>query len=374
MAEQWYVARGKEKFGPYSAAQLKALATQGRLVPTDMLHKEGMPKWVPADKIKGLFVARAASMQPQPTSASPSPPAAPVAKHACAPPALPPSAVIPKSEAPSSDLHEPVIHPNSRAGQMIAGCRRRRIIRKGVIFVVLACLTFSGVAWFFFIRPRPGSSDGDTAGALEVTAKEILEAYGTNMRTADEKYKGKTVQIEGVLLSSHRDNDNRRTEVSVVAEGGVFDCFFDDRANGDVVKVPKSDLLAVRGVFGFRHDRLVMEKCEWVEPKPRSLELSASQLNNEFRQYDGLAIARYKGKTLLITGTIAGRDEGPAGLYSRVFLDCGDKFETLECKFKDTNWGQVAKISEGRTITVRGRFESSANHLWIDDCELVKVK
>jgi len=58
MAEQWYVARDKDKFGPYTAARLKELAAQGRVLPTDMLHKEGEAKWVAANTVDGLFAAQ----------------------------------------------------------------------------------------------------------------------------------------------------------------------------------------------------------------------------------------------------------------------------------------------------------------------------
>ena len=97
MAEQWYYARGKDKFGPFTAAQLKALAAQGRILPTDMLHKEGMPKWVAASSVKGLFAPTKATAPPTPL---------PVA-----PPTLPPSVVIPMSEA-MDDTRPTIVPPN----------------------------------------------------------------------------------------------------------------------------------------------------------------------------------------------------------------------------------------------------------------------
>jgi WD40 repeat protein len=66
MADQWFVARNNKKHGPFTAAKLKELAKQGRLFPTDMLHKEGMQKWVAASSVKGLFTgttARPASVK-----------------------------------------------------------------------------------------------------------------------------------------------------------------------------------------------------------------------------------------------------------------------------------------------------------------------
>lgn len=56
MAGEYYIARGgKNKQGPYSSKQLKELAGSGRLMPTDLVWKEGFPKWVEANQIKGLF-------------------------------------------------------------------------------------------------------------------------------------------------------------------------------------------------------------------------------------------------------------------------------------------------------------------------------
>jgi hypothetical protein len=88
MAEQWYVARGKEKFGPYTAARLKELAAQGRVLPTDMLHKEGIPKWVPASSVKGLFAPNSAAKAPPPLPTA-SPQARPEAKPPTSAPAAP---------------------------------------------------------------------------------------------------------------------------------------------------------------------------------------------------------------------------------------------------------------------------------------------
>jgi hypothetical protein len=51
----WYYARGKQKFGPYSAAQIKQFADAGKLQPRDMVLPEGTGKWVAAGSLRGLF-------------------------------------------------------------------------------------------------------------------------------------------------------------------------------------------------------------------------------------------------------------------------------------------------------------------------------
>jgi hypothetical protein len=54
---QWFLARDKQKLGPYSSAQLRQLAAAGGLQPEDMIWREGEPKWIAARAIKGLFTA-----------------------------------------------------------------------------------------------------------------------------------------------------------------------------------------------------------------------------------------------------------------------------------------------------------------------------
>lgn len=54
MAVDWYYVRDDQQVGPVSSAELKRLADTGELVPTDMVSKKGLGKWVPASSIKGL--------------------------------------------------------------------------------------------------------------------------------------------------------------------------------------------------------------------------------------------------------------------------------------------------------------------------------
>ena len=63
MAE-WYYARTGKQAGPVSAADLSSLAASGQLSPIDMVWKEGMQTWMPAERIKGLFAAMPAMPVP----------------------------------------------------------------------------------------------------------------------------------------------------------------------------------------------------------------------------------------------------------------------------------------------------------------------
>lgn len=54
---EWFYAQQNKRFGPVSAAELKALADSGKLRPDDLVWREGMDGWVPARRVKGLFEA-----------------------------------------------------------------------------------------------------------------------------------------------------------------------------------------------------------------------------------------------------------------------------------------------------------------------------
>ena len=64
----WYVRKGIKKLGPFNNAEMRGLASSGRLVPEDMIWKDGLDGWVKASKLKGVF-----PVQPQIQEVSPPP-------------------------------------------------------------------------------------------------------------------------------------------------------------------------------------------------------------------------------------------------------------------------------------------------------------
>ena len=77
MLEEWHYANNGKQLGPISASDLKALAASGKLLPSDMLWKEGMAAWKPASSIQGLLPAAPKAGPPPLQAAAPIPPAPP---------------------------------------------------------------------------------------------------------------------------------------------------------------------------------------------------------------------------------------------------------------------------------------------------------
>ena len=56
--QQWYYARkGQERAGPCSLEKLKQLVAAGELQDTDLVWREGLPKWQPASGVPEVIKA-----------------------------------------------------------------------------------------------------------------------------------------------------------------------------------------------------------------------------------------------------------------------------------------------------------------------------
>jgi uncharacterized RDD family membrane protein YckC len=64
MSEEWYYTVAGQQIGPVSGSELKLLASRGKITRNDMVWKEGMSDWVPAEKLKGLFVGSGTASPP----------------------------------------------------------------------------------------------------------------------------------------------------------------------------------------------------------------------------------------------------------------------------------------------------------------------
>ena len=76
MAAQWYYVENDEEVGPVPAAVIKQKVAAGVIGPDDEIWKDGLPDWVPARKVKGLFTAGATGSA-RTATAAPAPPPAP---------------------------------------------------------------------------------------------------------------------------------------------------------------------------------------------------------------------------------------------------------------------------------------------------------
>ena len=73
--DRWHYERQGERQSPVSFAELQRIVASGRIHPDNLVWKTGMPEWLPAVQVEGLFSLPASP--PPPPLESPSPPPSP---------------------------------------------------------------------------------------------------------------------------------------------------------------------------------------------------------------------------------------------------------------------------------------------------------
>jgi hypothetical protein len=89
MAHQWYVQQGGKQYGPLTSANLKKLATEGKITQATSVRLGEAGTWTPASRVQGLFSAPATTPSPPPLDGIAPPQRAQVAAPPISPPPAP---------------------------------------------------------------------------------------------------------------------------------------------------------------------------------------------------------------------------------------------------------------------------------------------
>ena len=117
MAEMWYYTNEGKQMDAVTIKELKRLVGDGVLKPTDMVWKDGMPRWIRASSVAELFPDPSSSLDRFFTSTT-----APEGTKASAPPASgPPAGSTAVAAAATAERHDsrhsPPLTPRTFAGR-----------------------------------------------------------------------------------------------------------------------------------------------------------------------------------------------------------------------------------------------------------------
>ena len=274
--KKWFVSVNGAKRGPFSSKDLVQSATNGQLQPTDRVWKEGMPKWIRLSKIRGLFP----SNTPLPMPAMPVvivPAAAPIRAPQLVATPLP---VIP-AQSPAEPLTLETVEDFALPSNRSAKRQARSSADNGYVWFKIVAGIFGVVTTGFFgfmIISTIGGKGGINFGggsnssgkAIKVSAIQLFEDYSANEVAADEKYKGKTLEISGMVNDIGIDitktmyvtfNLGRQLEIMTVQ------CYFDDNHKGDLAKLSKGQSVMIRGSCAGKLFHIMVKDCELVTKK-----------------------------------------------------------------------------------------------------------
>ncbi|MDR0519512.1 MAG: OB-fold putative lipoprotein [Clostridiales Family XIII bacterium] len=112
------------------------------------------------------------------------------------------------------------------------------------------------------------SADDSTApeeSAIQISAKDLMDAYDENEVAADEKYKGKVLQVKGVVNSVATDIMD---ELYVTLDNGAeleiisVQCYFNEDKKDAIAKLKKGDEITIEGTCTGYLINVLLEDCD----------------------------------------------------------------------------------------------------------------
>lgn len=101
--------------------------------------------------------------------------------------------------------------------------------------------------------------------AIKVTASTLAKAYADNEVAADQKYKGKTVEVSGTV----KDIGVMLGNAFVILEGNQIlsdiQCFFDRSQDGELASLKKGTSIVLRGEVDGKSLNVGVKDCEIVK-------------------------------------------------------------------------------------------------------------
>ena len=84
-----------------------------------------------------------------------------------------------------------------------------------------------------------------------------------------------------------------------------------------------------------------------------SKDIDVCSISQSFKNNEMAAIAEYEGKWFLLKGAAGQKGNSMAGLFLQ--LPCGQSWPAAQCFFKKSNASDLAKISPGQIVYIKGK-------------------
>ncbi len=237
----------------------------------------------------------------------------------------------------------------------------------------LVSLAFSpgGILWGFTtppkmdwpkdVRPKDGPykdgppKDGGkpTQPAIRLTAEAYAQEWAKDEAAAGAKYKGRTVELSGTVAVMHADALGLAVLTFVVPPGSKeIRCAMNDKASW--LRASKGSKVTVRGTA---YDG-GLDPCVFVEVGPNpAITITSEALAAELVKDREATLARYKDKTLNLTGQITAKTKDADGHVKVELKGAGGL--TVICWFPAFMAREAEPLKVGQTITVVDDFASS---------------
>ena len=233
-----------------------------------------------------------------------------------------------------------------------------------------------------------------------LSADQLYQEYENNEVAADNKYKGKIVLISGTIQDIGKDFMSAYIRIGSDLYLGVR-CSFSEEAS--VARLSKGQRVRVKGEVSGKGVNVLVKNCslqekgrqEQLQKAQPILEKAKQQLstarstssaeeelanapsytlsaNALFREYDNNEVAadtKYKGKIVLISGTV---QDISKDILGKPFIVIGGSgfLDGVQCSFTKNEEPALARLSKGQRVRVMGEVSGKLGNVQVEDCSL----
>ena len=202
----------------------------------------------------------------------------------------------------------------------------------------------------------------------KVSVNEMMEDLSSNAMKAQDKYKGKDLEITGrmdVIDSSGKYISLYPDEISIT---GVRCNLKNDTQKAQAMSMAKGDMVTLRGrckdvgeVLGYSLDVDSIdgysETAQEIDVKQSAdgyIEVTANELVEIIGNNAMMAQNTFKGKQIAVTGKLGNIDSN--GSYISIDSDDPWSFTNIQCYLKnDQQKAKIMDMKKGDTLTVKGK-------------------
>jgi Leucine-rich repeat (LRR) protein len=204
-------------------------------------------------------------------------------------------------------------------------------------------------------RPKVAVEDiSKIAPSFSLSAEKFSEEYKENRNAAEEKYKGKVVELTGVVKSMGR-NIADDSYISLEAGKVLFGVMCVTADAEPWAKVAPGQKVKLKGKWPEFSVGAALIYCVFLDTgKYEATALSAEQLAKEYVADPEATTKKYKDKYLVISGEVMDRDFNSAGAAS-ITLKVDSKVR-VKCHFTAFESKQTRSLKVGQRVKAIGQY------------------
>jgi len=203
------------------------------------------------------------------------------------------------------------------------------------------------------------------------TAEGLFAEFKKDERAARQKYRGKTLEVDGVVRMAF--DDGHEGIISLEAGKDAFfglPCFVPDKEPWAIVTPGQT--LKVKGIWPEAATEPALRFCVIMEAGPNPVVvISAEQLTKDYAADPEGAVKKYSHKYMILSGVISKKEANELGAVT-LTLKGADKVD-IECNFAAHN-GPATATKEGQEVKLFSQCfisELKKGDIGFDSCQII---